>query len=165
MIETLDQVEASLVSLEEIGMASAECSNNSKYKKFENSILCVGQITPVKNHLNLIQALNGTKYNVYIIGSPTLNATYYYNKCLEIASDNIHFISKLKQEELSVIYSKAKVHVLASWFETTGLVSLEASYLGCNIVITNKGDQMEYFQDNAISDSDISGLNDEHTIE
>ncbi len=124
-------------------------SNNSKYKKFENSILCVGQITPVKNHSNLIQALNGTKYNVYIIGSPTLNATDYYNKCLEIASDNIHFISKLKQEELSVIYSKAKVHVLASWFETTGLVSLEASYLGCNIVITNKGDQMEYFQDNA----------------
>lgn len=124
-------------------------SNDHKYKKFENSIISVGQITPVKNHLNLIQALNNSKYNVYIIGSPTLNATDYYNRCLETASDNIHFISKLEQDELSIIYSKAKVHVLASWFETTGLVSLEAAYLRCNIVITNKGDQLEYFENNA----------------
>lgn len=125
-------------------------SNNSKYAKFENSIISVGQITPVKNHLNLIRALNNTKYNVYIIGSPTLNAIEYYNKCLEIASENIHFISKLEQDELSIIYSKAKVHVLTSWFETTGLVSLEAAYLGCNIVITNRGDQKEYFEDNVL---------------
>lgn len=120
-----------------------------QYDKFKNSIISVGQITPVKNHLNLIQALNNTKYNVFIIGTPTLNATEYYNKCIETAADNINFIPKLKQEELSIIYSRAKVHVLASWFETTGLVSLEAAYLGCNIVITNRGDQMEYFGDNA----------------
>ena len=41
------------------------------------------------------------------------------------------------------------MHALASWFETTGLVSLEAAYLGCNIVITNRGDQLDYFGDNA----------------
>ena len=39
--------------------------------------------------------------------------------------------------------------IKASWFETTGLVSLEAAYYGCNIVITDKGDQVEYFQNNA----------------
>ncbi|MFL1010598.1 glycosyltransferase [Flavisericum labens] len=126
-----------------------ENSSKDKYKKFENSVISVGQITPVKNHLNLIHALNDTDYNVFIIGAPTLNATEYYNKCIGIASKNIFFVDKLDQEELSIIYSKAKVHVLASWFETTGLVSLEAAYLGCNIVITNKGDQLEYFEDNA----------------
>ena len=36
-----------------------------------------------------------------------------------------------------------------SWFETTGLSSLEAAALGCNIVITNKGDTKEYFGDQA----------------
>jgi glycosyltransferase involved in cell wall biosynthesis len=37
--------------------------------------------------------------------------------------------------------------VLASWFETTGLSSLEAAVMGCNIVITDKGDTKEYFED------------------
>lgn len=122
---------------------------NNNFKKFKNSIISVGQLTPVKNHLNLITALNNTEYQVFIIGSPSLNARDYYNKCLELASNNIHFIEKLNQEELSIIYNLAKVHVLPSWFETTGLVSLESAYLGCNIVITNRGDQLEYFEDNA----------------
>jgi glycosyltransferase involved in cell wall biosynthesis len=41
------------------------------------------------------------------------------------------------------------VHVLPSWFETTGLSSLEAAAMGCNIVITRKGDTEEYFEDYA----------------
>ena len=122
---------------------------DNKYKKFKNSIISVGQLTPVKNHINLIMALNNTEHQLFIIGSPSLNAKNYFNKCLNIASKNINFIEKLSQEDLSIIYSLAKVHVLPSWFETTGLVSLEAAYSGCNIVITNRGDQVEYFEDNA----------------
>jgi glycosyltransferase involved in cell wall biosynthesis len=41
------------------------------------------------------------------------------------------------------------VHVLASWFETTGLVSLEAAMMDCNVVVTKKGDTVEYFSDMA----------------
>jgi glycosyltransferase involved in cell wall biosynthesis len=41
------------------------------------------------------------------------------------------------------------VHILPSWFETTGLSSLEAAFMGCNIVITDKGDAREYFGTNA----------------
>ena len=41
------------------------------------------------------------------------------------------------------------VHVLPSWFETTGLSSLEAAAMGCNIVITNRGDAKEYFGESA----------------
>jgi glycosyltransferase involved in cell wall biosynthesis len=36
--------------------------------------------------------------------------------------------------------------VLPSWFETTGLSSLEAAAMRCNIVITDKGDTTEYFE-------------------
>jgi glycosyltransferase involved in cell wall biosynthesis len=41
------------------------------------------------------------------------------------------------------------VHILPSWFETTGLSSLEAAAMGCNVVITNRGDAKEYFKSEA----------------
>ena len=48
-------------------------------------------------------------------------------------------------EDLANAYAAAKVHVLASWYETPGLSSLEAALAGCNIVITAKGATEEYF--------------------
>ncbi len=121
----------------------------NKYKKFKNAVISVGQITPVKNQLTLIKALNNTNYQVFIIGSPSSNALKYYEICRKEALDNITFIPFMKQEELSRVYNMAKVHVLTSWFETTGLVSLEAAIMDCSIVITNKGDQKEYFKEDA----------------
>ncbi len=40
---------------------------------------------------------------------------------------------------------EAKVNVLTSWIETPGLVSLEAAYASCNIVVSDKGSVKEYF--------------------
>lgn len=120
---------------------------DNSFDKFNNAVVSVGQITPVKNQLNLIKALKDSKYRVFIIGSPSSNALGYYNKCKEEASSNIEFIPHLQQEDLVDVFKRAKVHALASWFETTGLVSLEAAYSGCNIVISNRGDQKEYFKE------------------
>jgi hypothetical protein len=39
------------------------------------------------------------------------------------------------------------VHALPSWFETTGLTSLEAGAMGCNLVVGMGGDTHDYFQD------------------
>ena len=144
----------------DISIFSADKPENKALNKFDNAVISVGQITPVKNQLHIIKALNDTKYNVYIIGSPSSNALGYYNKCKEIAADNIKFISHLKQKELAEIFKRAKVHVLASWFETTGLVTLEAAYSGCNIVISNRGDQTEYFRDEVFycEPSEISSI-------
>ncbi len=52
------------------------------------------------------------------------------------------------------------MHVLPSWFETTGLSSLEAAAMGCNLVITRKGDTEEYFGDMAYycEPDDISSI-------
>jgi glycosyltransferase involved in cell wall biosynthesis len=61
----------------------------------------------------------------------------------------VEFIDKIPQEQLINYYCKAKVHALPSWFETTGLSSLEAAAMGCNIVITDKGDTVEYFGEDA----------------
>ena len=55
----------------------------------------------------------------------------------------------LPYSELTALYESARVHVVPSSFETTGLVSLEAALSGCNIVTTDRGYAREYLGDNA----------------
>ncbi len=108
-------------------------------------VLCVGRIEGIKNQLNLIRALNNSKYHLVIIGTPAKNQRSYYAACLNIAAPNVSFVAQLPQKELVKYYQKAAVHVLPSWFETTGLSSLEAAVMGCGIVISDRGDAKEYF--------------------
>lgn len=112
-------------------------------------IICVARIEGLKNQLNLIRAIKDTGLNLTIIGSPSPNHMEYYNLCKEEAqgATNIYFIGYTTQSELAGIYKAAKVHVLPSWFETTGLSSLEAGMMDCNVVVTRKGDTEEYFGD------------------
>lgn len=112
-------------------------------------VLCVARIEGIKNQLTLIKALNNTRYKLLLIGNAAPNQLSYYKKCRETAASNITFINHLPQDELLGYYRKAKVHILPSWFETTGLSSLEAAVMGCNIVVSKKGDVQEYFSDHA----------------
>ncbi|MCG2610366.1 glycosyltransferase family 4 protein [Flavobacterium sp. SM15] len=116
---------------------------------FSNSIICVGRIERRKNQLNLIKAVKDLDIPCYIIGKAAINDPSYHEMCKNEAGKNVHFIEALPQHEIFSIMKAARVHALPTWFETTGLVSLEAAYYGCNIVITKKGDQVEYFQDYA----------------
>lgn len=120
-----------------------------KNPKYENVILCVARIEGRKNQLNLIRALNNTAYKVYIHGKPSPNNIGYYEQCRAEAADNIHFSEWLTEDELYEMYHSAKVHILPSYFETTGLSSLEAAVMGCNIVVTEKGDTRDYFKNDA----------------
>jgi len=118
-------------------------------KKDPKLVLCVARIEGIKNQLNLIRALNNTGFNLMIIGASAPNQGSYYQACRAEAAGNIQFIEEMPQEDLVAYYQKAKVHVLPSWFETTGLSSLESASMGCNIVITDKGDTKEYFGNHA----------------
>lgn len=118
-------------------------------QKDPNLILCVARIEGLKNQINLISALNHSKFQLYLVGSAAPNQNDYYLKCKKIAAPNIHFVDHLRQEELIQYYRKAKVHVLPSWFETCGLSTLEAAAMGCNIVITNRGYASEYYDSHA----------------
>ena len=130
------------------GIDAVLFSNNKTIEKDPLLVICVARIEGLKNQLNLIRALRNTKYKLVIIGS-VANQYTYYRACREMATGNIQFVDHLSQEELVPYYQKAKVHVLPSWFETTGLSSLEAAAMGCNIVITDKGDTREYFGNEA----------------
>jgi glycosyltransferase involved in cell wall biosynthesis len=118
-------------------------------RKDDNLVICVARIEGLKNQLNLIKALNNTIFKVLIIGAPAPNQAAYYQHCRDLAANNISFIDHLTQNELVKYYQQAKVHILPSWFETTGLSSIESALMGCNIVITDKGDAKEYFGNNA----------------
>lgn len=122
---------------------------NDDLKRDDLLVLCVARIEGIKNQLNLIKALNNTRFKLLLIGNHSPNQAAYYNQCRSIAATNISFIDHLPQGELVKYYQRAKVHVLPSWFETTGLSSVEAAVMGCNLVITDKGDTKEYFEDYA----------------
>ncbi len=117
--------------------------------KYEGVVLCVARIEGRKNQLNLIRALNNTEFKVYIHGKASPNNIAYYEQCKAEAADNIHFSEWLSETELYEMYHSAKVHILPSYFETTGLSSLEAAVMGCNIVVTEKGDTRDYFRNDA----------------
>ncbi len=112
-----------------------------------NIVLCVARIEGRKNQLNLIRAMKDTGYKLVLIGRPSVNQQKYVEQCKAEADKNVTFINHITQPELLKYYLKAKVHVLPSWFETTGLSSLEAGSMGCNVVVGDRGDVREYFGD------------------
>lgn len=118
-------------------------------KKNEKLVLCAARIEGIKNQLNLIKALNNSEYKLLLIGAHAPNQAHYYAECKRIAADNVSFMGHIPQNELVKYYQAAKVHILPSWFETTGLSSIEAAIMGCSIVITDRGDAKEYFGNDA----------------
>jgi glycosyltransferase involved in cell wall biosynthesis len=122
---------------------------NLSVTKDPNLVLCVARIEGIKNQLNLIKALNNTRFKLVMIGSHAPNQKPYYDECRSIAASNVTFINHIPQKDLLTYYEQAKVHILPSWFETTGLSSIEGAVMGCNIVITDRGDAREYFGNHA----------------
>jgi glycosyltransferase involved in cell wall biosynthesis len=109
-------------------------------------VLCIGRIEGIKNQLNLIRAVKGTPFRLELVGAASKSQAAYYRQCRKEAGDNVLFLGAVPQNRLPEIYSKAAVHVLPSWFETTGLSSLEAAALGCSIVVSDRGDVRSYFE-------------------
>ncbi len=109
-------------------------------------VLYVGRIEPHKNQLGLIQALQGAGLPLVIAGNDHPDHTEYAEACRRAGSGWVRFVGPVAHgsAELSDLYAGARVHVVASWFETTGLVSLEAALSGCSIVSTSRGHAREY---------------------
>lgn len=114
-------------------------------ERVSNQLICVGQIEPRKNQLNLIKAIDKLDVTLLIVGDSAPNHTSYLETCKATASDKVQFIPRISQEELVRYYLSSAIHILPSWFETTGLSSLEAAYLGCKIIVSPNGDTRDYF--------------------
>lgn len=112
-------------------------------------ILSVGRIEPRKNNLNLIKALKGSGLKLVLIGDPVSNYMGYYDECRQAADKNTIFINRIGHEDtlLASAYAASGVFVLQGWFETPGLVALEAGLGGARLAVTNGGSTYEYFKD------------------
>lgn len=113
-------------------------------------LLCIARIEILKNQLNLIRAVNELGVSTKIIGKAAPNHGEYYQECKQLANDNIEFTGQLSKEAVINELKHAKAHILPSFFETTGLSSLEAAACGCNIIVSPRGDTRDYFKDKAI---------------
>jgi glycosyltransferase involved in cell wall biosynthesis len=112
-----------------------------------DAVLFVGRVEPHKNQLGFLQALRKCGLRVILAYVPHRDHSWYLQRCREASEGWAELVEDPSPERLVALYRSARVHVLPSWFETTGLVSLEAALSGCNIVSTNRGHAKEYLGD------------------
>jgi glycosyltransferase involved in cell wall biosynthesis len=110
-------------------------------------VLQVGRLEVPKNQLMLMLALRDLDLPVVLVGKP-LDAAYV-ELCRRHGPKRLTVLPYLSPEELPQAYAAARVHVLPSWVETCGLVSLEAALEDCNVVVSTTGCELEYFRDYA----------------
>jgi len=113
-------------------------------------VLYAGRIEPHKNQFALIQAMSRSAIQTRIVGPAHRDHAEYHEACRRLAAGTkgrVDVLPGVPHEQLAPLYRSARVHVLPSLFETTGLVSLEAALSGCNIVTTDRGYARDYFGD------------------
>jgi glycosyltransferase involved in cell wall biosynthesis len=116
----------------------------SKYPH-RDFLLCVGNVEPRKNQLELVRACVGIGRPLVLIGGVREDA--YLAECLAVGAGFVHYLGRFEAESplLKSAYQACSAHVLASHFETPGLASMEAAALGARIVSTEEGCAREYF--------------------
>ena len=111
-------------------------------------VLQAGRIEPAKNQAMLCWALRHTNLQIVLIGS-TENWPGYAELCKGISGDRLKIIDHMPQALLASAYAACSTHVLGSWMETCGLVSLEAALAGAPIVASTFGHELEYLEGDA----------------
>ena len=119
----------------------------SKYGTYP-FVLSVGRIEPRKNQLNLIRAMKSLKNTrLVLIGDPVSDYQAYYQSCRQEGEGFTEFIPAIAHGDplLKSAYTACSLFALQGWFETPGLVALEAGLAGANLAVTAGGSTKEYF--------------------
>ncbi len=123
--------------------------NFNEHSNYENPlgindyIICVGRIEARKNQLKIIEAVelfrknHGVDAKLVFVGRKSkikhFEYVYRFEKKLK-QHPWVTYVNQVPYEKMPNLYKHAKVCVSASWFETTGLTSLEALFCGTNSV-------------------------------
>jgi glycosyltransferase involved in cell wall biosynthesis len=113
-------------------------------------LLEVGRICPNKNQKAVMEIAERLEVPVIFVGDDTSKYAREL-KTRARGSEYTQVYGRIKQHKLKRLYEKADVHVLPSFRESPGLVSLEAAYCGAEIVVSNDKfcPVKEYFETNA----------------
>tara|TARA_Y100001968_G_scaffold148541_1_gene135854 strand:- start:908 stop:2032 length:1125 start_codon:yes stop_codon:yes gene_type:complete len=112
-------------------------------------IMQAGRIEPAKNQAMLCWALRKTNINIVLIGSSE-NWPAYGDLCKQISGEKLTIIDHLPQKSLASAYAASSAHILPSWCETCGLVSLEAALNNTPVIGSTFGHELEYLQSDAL---------------
>lgn len=109
-------------------------------------ILQVGVIGLRKNQYGLLTALRDSNDPIVFLGSYSPYEPEYCSEVKELASrrGNVYFLNRVSQFELISLYRNAACHILPSWSERPGLVTLEAAACGCRVISTDRSPIKEY---------------------
>jgi glycosyltransferase involved in cell wall biosynthesis len=111
-------------------------------------VLCVGRVEPRKNQLALLEALADDPVDVVLATGGHVYRTDYLEACQAFRRrGRTLYLPALDACELAAAYRAARVHVLPSWFELPGLVTLEALRAGCAVVASDRGTLRDYLGD------------------
>lgn len=129
-----------------VPLSYREINYNPSIEK-EPFCLFTGTMTqPRKNVPRLIEAAKKYGFNLKLVGNKG-NAESEAKLRAQIGdANNIEILGFVSDEELNLLYNRAKVFALPSINEGVGLAALEAAICGCNIVITNLGGPKEYYE-------------------
>jgi len=125
-------------------------------------VLCPGRIEPRKNQLGLIRAMRGSGAPLVILGRVVPGHERYLEACRREADGDVRFLDHLEHDDpmLGAAYAACACVALASWFETPGLVALEAGMSGTPLVLPEGGCAREYFGPHAqyVKPNDYRGI-------
>lgn len=112
-------------------------------------ILQVGVISLRKNQDGLLHALMDTDHPVVFLGQPSPYEPEYCQEVADLAAQrkNVIFLEHVEEKTLPALFRGAALHILPSWSERPGLVTLEAAASGCKVVSTNRAPIREYLGD------------------
>jgi len=110
-------------------------------------VLCAGRIEPRKNQLGLLLAMHDTDVPVVVLGDVVPGYEWYLKQCLKAANARVKFVPRIGHHDplLASAYAACGCLALTSWFETPGLVALEAGMSGVPLVLPEGGCAREYF--------------------
>ncbi|HID78202.1 MAG TPA: glycosyltransferase [Planctomycetaceae bacterium] len=110
-------------------------------------VLVPGRIEPRKNQLRLIEAIRRWDFPTVVLGDPVPGHEVYYQRCRRAAGREVQFIGRLDHKDplLASAYAACGCVALASYYETPGLVALEAGMSGTPLVLPSAGAAPEYF--------------------
>jgi glycosyltransferase involved in cell wall biosynthesis len=112
----------------------------------EPFVLSAARLEPRKNALAIALALRGLEHRLVLVGA-VLPGNERYAEAVRNASPGLLHIPYIEHSLVRHVQAAAAAHVLPSWFETTGLSTLEALAAGTPVVVADGPCEREYFAD------------------
>jgi glycosyltransferase involved in cell wall biosynthesis/GT2 family glycosyltransferase/Flp pilus assembly protein TadD len=112
---------------------------------FEKYILCCGRLETRKNQLMLLKAMEDSDLPiVFATGGFSYQPAYVELVNRYERRGITRVVGRVKAEMLDALMSTASAHVLPSWYELPGLVTLEAAGAGTAVVASDWGAIRDY---------------------